>query len=362
MLFLGAGASKAVGLPTLPELTQEIRKAFDNPFEPIDKLLAEPSEINYPKNELDLEIYITIIDSLTETSQSIMELGPFAVYLYKMLENKGGLGKIMSVQEIRTLKINSLEFMDKILRKDIDIDLAKRLYDELFKIGNLISEITDASGGKTSNIFDYVVTTNYDLVLENYANETEKDYLTQRGFQKIPRGIGDYLDIVSLRSSCPNYLKLHGSLDWWKRNDGRIVISNMGGKLYGRELVEHLMIYPIYEKYISLEPFYSLYSAFRKRLWEELIVVIIGYSFRDISVNNAFADFLRFNKNARIIISTKSKSVKDRINKTFSFTRNRVQIIETYFGEKDFPTDLRNALTTDCRLNSGSVNDRLWHD
>ena len=54
MLFLGAGASKAVGLPTLPELTQEIRKAFDNPFEPIDKLLAEPSEINYPKNELDL--------------------------------------------------------------------------------------------------------------------------------------------------------------------------------------------------------------------------------------------------------------------------------------------------------------------
>jgi SIR2-like domain len=85
-----------------------------------------------------------------------------------------------------------------------------------------------------SHIFDYGVTTNYDLVLENYASETEKDYLTHRGFQKIPRGIGDYLDIVSLRSSCPNYLKLHGSLDWWKRKGGKIVISNTGGKLYGR--------------------------------------------------------------------------------------------------------------------------------
>ena len=41
MLFLGAGASKAVGLPALAELTQEIRKRFEDPFEPIDKILRE---------------------------------------------------------------------------------------------------------------------------------------------------------------------------------------------------------------------------------------------------------------------------------------------------------------------------------
>jgi|GEM_PF-3753129 len=43
MLSLGGEASKAIGVPNLPELTQELRKAFDNHFEPIDKLLAEPN-------------------------------------------------------------------------------------------------------------------------------------------------------------------------------------------------------------------------------------------------------------------------------------------------------------------------------
>ena len=117
-----------------------------------------------------------------------------------------------------------------------------------------------------------------------------------------------------------------------------------------KELVEHLMIYPIYEKYVSLEPFYSLYTAFRNTLWNEQIVVVIGYSFRDISINNAFTDFLKFNKNARMIISAKSESVKDRINKIFSSDSDRVLIIDAYFGEKHFPSKLRNALTTDCRI------------
>ena len=233
MLFLGAGASKAVGLPTLPELTQEIRKTFNDPFERIDRLLREPAGIEYPENELDLEIYLTIIDSLTEPTQSIRELGPFAVYLYKLLENKESVNVIMNNEEIRMLKEKIIQLMDGILRQRIDVELVKKLYDELFEIGNLISEITDASGGKVSNIFDHVATTNYDLVLENYASETENRsyYLTQRGFQKISGGIVDYLDLVSLRRSNPNYSKLHGSIDWWKRDDGRIVISNSGGGL-----------------------------------------------------------------------------------------------------------------------------------
>lgn len=55
MLFLGAGASKAVILPTLPELTQEIGKAFDNPFEPIDKLLAGPNRCQSKETADNLE-------------------------------------------------------------------------------------------------------------------------------------------------------------------------------------------------------------------------------------------------------------------------------------------------------------------
>ena len=202
---------------------------------------------------------------------------------------------------------------------------AKRLYDDLFGINGSNIEIMNADGGRVYNIFDHVATTNYDLVLENYSNESpERNYYsTQRGFKEIPKGIGYYLDLPSLRQQYPK----------WKRDDAKIVLSNSGDQLYGKELVEHIMIYPIYEKYISLEPFYSLYTAFRNMLRNQELVVIIGYSFRDISVNNAFIDYLRLNHKARLILSAKSNSVKERISRIFG-DNNRVRLIENYFGER----------------------------
>ena len=214
---------------------------------------------------------------------------------------------------------------------------AKRLYDDLFGINGSNIEIMNADGGRVYNIFDHVATTNYDLVLENYSNESpERNYYsTQRGFKEIPKGIGYYLDLPSLRQQYPK----------WKRDDAKIVLSNSGDQLYGKELVEHIMIYPIYEKYISLEPFYSLYTAFRNMLRNQELVVIIGYSFRDISVNNAFIDYLRLNHKARLILSAKSNSVKERISRIFG-DNNRVRLIENYFGEQHFITDLENELTS----------------
>jgi hypothetical protein len=52
------------------------------------------------------------------------------------------------------------------------------------------------------------------------------------------------------------------------------------------------MVYPIYEKYISKDPFFSLHSYFRKMLYYQDVYIVIGYSFRDPSINNAFAEML----------------------------------------------------------------------
>jgi hypothetical protein len=139
-------------------------------------------------------------------------------------------------------------------------------------------------------------------------------------------------------------LKLHGSIDWWKRDDGKIVTSGSNESLYGERLIEHLMIYPVYEKYISLEPFYSLYIAFRKILFEEEVIIIIGYSFRDVSINNAFLDHLRNNLKARLIITCKLHSVEVRIKNIFKGFSTRISIIEKYFGEESFISDLTTRL------------------
>ena len=107
------------------------------------------------------------------------------------------------------------------------------------------------------------------------------------------------------------------------------------------------MIYPVYEKYISREPFYSLYTAFRRNLHEEEIIVVIGYSFRDISVNNAFIDHICYNKKSRMIISTKSDPVKERIRRLFKGNIDRIATVSKYFGEDGFMDELQNKLSNE---------------
>ena len=51
-----------------------------------------------------------------------------------------------------------------------------------------------------------------------------------------------------------------------------------------------MMIYPVGEKPILQEPYFSFYSLFKEQLWSVLIV--IGYSFRDAPVNTAILERL----------------------------------------------------------------------
>jgi hypothetical protein len=350
MLFLGAGASKAVGLPDLHDLTNKIRKETDDPFKNIERILKQSTDkIKYTDEELDLEIFLTILDSLADPLNAIPDLGPFATYLYKLLENKEAIDKIkIGKEEARNLKEKSVRYTAEIL--DVyDEKKAESLYDELFSISNTLqNEIKNAQGTVVYNIFDHIATTNYDLVIETYARtagDNKSIYLENRGFQNIKgENTAQYLDLQYLRDSATNvnYLKLHGSLDWWKRDDRKIVISS-GKPMFGEKLIDQIMIYPIYEKYISREPFYSLYTAFRKNLFKEQIVIVIGYSFRDISINNALLDNLQTTETSRLIISAKSDSVKQRISKIFGLNK-RVSLIEKYFGEGGFVDELKNKL------------------
>jgi SIR2-like protein len=333
MLFLGAGASKAVGLPDLHELTNKIRKETGDPFENIEHILKQSTDkIKYKDEESDLEIFLTILDSLADPLNAIPDLSPFATYLYKLLENKEAIDKIkIGKEEARNLKEKSVRYTAEIL--DVyDEKKAESLYDELFSISKTLqNEIKNAQGMVVYNIFDHIATTNYDRVIETYARtarDNKSIYLENRGFQNVKgENTAQHLDLQYLRDSATNvnYLKLHGSLDWWKRDDGKIVISS-GKPMFGEKLIDQIMIYPIYEKYISREPFYSLYTAFRKNLFKEQIVIVIGYSFRDISINNALLDNLQTIESSRLIISAKSDSVKQRISKIFGLNK-RVSLL-----------------------------------
>jgi NAD(P)H-hydrate repair Nnr-like enzyme with NAD(P)H-hydrate dehydratase domain len=74
------------------------------------------------------------------------------------------------------------------------------------------------------------------------------------------------------------------------------------------------MIYPIGEKYATRTPYIEILSRFRNTLIEEKVVIVIGYSFRDDPINNAFVDRVtryRKKKFKIIVVDPDVESIKD---------------------------------------------------
>jgi hypothetical protein len=86
---------------------------------------------------------------------------------------------------------------------------------------------------------------------------------------------------------------LHGSVNYYKQEDGRIVkypTSLDEEDMESERIIDNMMIYPIGEKYATITPYFEILSRFRNTLINEKVVIVIGYSFRDDPINNAFVD------------------------------------------------------------------------
>ena len=103
------------------------------------------------------------------------------------------------------------------------------------------------------------------------------------------------------------------------------------------DLAGRAIIYPIYEKHISAEPFFTFYQYFRRRLLFENILVIIGYSFADPSINNAFMDWLNFNSDARLIVVVRGNT-QERVRNIFGAEHQRIEYINEYLEDNDLST------------------------
>jgi hypothetical protein len=84
-------------------------------------------------------------------------------------------------------------------------------------------------------------------------------------------------------------------------------------------------------------------------LKQEKVIVIIGYSFRDESINNAFWNrcFIENRKTDefKMLICTKSKEVEDRVRKIFK-NGKFFSFLKCNFGEEHFIKELTQSLKT----------------
>ena len=219
-------------------------------------------------------------------------------------------------------------------------------------------DYVNAIGGRGGTpLFRHTATTNYDLILERYDKDYDRRFNRDRTAQPkhfLKRGFSrgnyqwnePYLDLTSIdlpkNQDSIIYLKLHGSIDWWFRNsDGRIVPRECSDSLMGEVYDTRLMIYPAYDKRTTRDPFSALHTTFQTMLSINDVYIVIGYSFRDFSINEAFQNALGSDESRMIIINPNRDRI---INKIQGFPDHKIDIIEIPFGDERLIDALHTVL------------------
>jgi SIR2-like domain len=359
MLFVGAGASKPFGTPVLAELTSEVKSVIGNAgygdlwghvYDSLKEASKKSDGYFTSEDEVDMEVVLSVIDFIMDPVAKAMELGPSLLYALPKNLSEKLTGMIPSMEEYSSIR---KEIEKRIVDScnNVDFQKAKEYYGKLFKLElDLHRRYCNAKGeGSTTLPFEYAVTTNYDLLLERYAFESDhdnnlpgKDFFN-RGFRRErAEAVDMYLQPGQLNNDL-RYLKLHGSIDWWVRSrDGLVTTRESDVSLFGEKYSNRVMIYPAYEKKVSREPFASLHTYFSKILQSDDVYIVIGYSFRDQSINDSFLDALTDDKKRMIIVNPGRKKIRSKLR---SFPLERIDVILRPFGDSELFNDLEDTIT-----------------
>ncbi len=343
MIFLGAGASKPFGIPTMQELTEKTMTVVNEH----DKVLAKRIEHNLLNAgfALDFENIYTILEALTNPIKAMKEAGPYAGFLL------GDYDPAIKSEEINDLILRLRRMIyDACFIKREKMNLVESQYNDLFDSLEKYPEwsgITWYTGGSSIQLKldSRIVTTNYDMALELYFRMKEEPIVD--GFRETPNPFVRefYPSIYGNQPRKRWLIKLHGSIwQFWNKNRIIKTIDDPETSTLPIETEKEMMIYPSKEKPILRNPYYSTYNVFKNIFWNRLIV--IGYSFRDDPVNTAIVDNLILNPKSRIIIIDPNAS---------NIVKNMPEELQTFFHEgrfsaitktiqDDYQQDLVNAL------------------
>lgn len=257
-ILIGAGVSKACGLPNIDGLTKEVRKIITD------------------KNFLEL----------------LNENDNVEVILSKLHQLKHLLSSGKNLNDLSFKKI-----------EDIEESIKKTMYENLSvavafdKLCSLVIWLNFINKEYEKEIF----TLNYDLLLERAMEEVNLPYFTGFVGNVKPFFLSDSVDDYKglyVKKSWIKLWKLHGSLNFKRTSEGKIFIENNISKEY-----ENLLVYPSMDKYLSSRkaPFIAYLDRFRKYMLEtEKVLLVIGYSFGDEHVNEIIINGL--NNNHRLSV------------------------------------------------------------
>lgn len=257
LIFIGAGASYELGVPTMRPMAEQFRRHLHDLalppviVEKMDRLIDDGSK--------DMEHAIDVIDRLEGGYAARLQMGEppdeAGIAPYRTIRHEAEWFVQHSCEQIRSEA--AITMWSPILRasRDVSLTIASTNYDRAVEIAAARLSLTIDDG------------------FEEFDGQEVSSW---RGFSNE--------DSLKL-------LKLHGSTDWYRGSGGQIIklrhpMPLFGGLTVGgidrlREGVKSALILPSREKVITLPPFPELAAEFRQRAKEADIAIFIGSSLRD---------------------------------------------------------------------------------
>lgn len=338
VFFFGAGASAPFGIPTMKQFVVDFEKELSENgsdqesimYDRIKGILEERLH-----DSVDLEGIFTVIDGIINYCPE--RLGLLSIYLAKEFKspNRFDVEICQSLKAkfhsfVREKCVIPQESFDKI--SEVYRDFFNRFWHESTRKGTPIY----GQRGKYCYCTEWTMfTTNYDTCLEHYWRQVARVNLNtaSRAREETRTWI---LDPQLFFQTNMRLFKLHGSVSWLLENDGTVTEEQilMGRQLVGRQFVGEMMVYPIQQKELYLEPYISMLKQLNFQLKSKSIWIVVGYSFNDPIIQAIFA--MNSNEKKRmVLLHPQAKEVKE---KRLKDVKCEKMVLSQKFGESDFKT------------------------
>jgi hypothetical protein len=329
VFLLGAGASRNAGCLMSSNMLKELETDII--------AIAQDDEVYGPYKDGFLELFKVIKPSLSFQAEYKRISSKQPIHFEPNIEDyililRKIINKDLIVPEPLVGSWNEKLLLLEIKHPNIFNQYLNFIYDRLVhwlipadysNAEELLRPITTLLQENTSeDFFINVFTLNYDLVYEKIFN---KD-----GTRPLNNGFANnqWTGSFDTEQTKINLYKLHGSLDWYSKEDDTRCNDNYDvafNPLNPDERKPHLILG--YEtKLFSVDPFFTLLQNFIEKLEDANLVISIGYSFFDAYLNNLLIKFLNGSDSKKLLIIDPAFAGKENPDEYFT---NYIKLIQS---------------------------------
>jgi len=341
VFLFGAGASAPFGIPTMKQFVVDFEEYLRENATKDEQIVYSDIKETLEKRlskQVDLEGVFTVIDGIINYSSERLGL----LSLYSASDFKKNFP---SNSDRTTCILLKEKFQTFVRRKCITHELSRlkvrQVYQDLFNRFAL-EDVTDYNQRDGFAWLDSwtMFTTNYDTCLEYYWRQVARVRI-DTGFEPDNvRAVRVLRSRRFLEYDGLQLLKLHGSINWkLEKGTGEVTEEDIlgGSSLMGRQFVGDVMLYPVAEKELYVNPYISMLMRLNRELESKSTWVVIGYSFNDPVLQEIFVRNSNETKHLILVHPQASEIGQHQL----SSINGKLSLMDKWFGLSESEADLQ---------------------